>query len=590
MIFLLAQKTTGTKCYKNVTEILQKLLKTYGMCDIIKKVYKRGMFMKNQKVIIITVVLTILLIAIIGISILLNNQSKAAECNHYCDAWEDYINVHSGRCKYCGIPMAEEHTYANGKCIKCGAIDPNAKCQHTKVINKYDSTYHWKECVACGEKIDKETHNYKNGECTVCHYACKHSETINIYDENYHWKKCKACRENLDKEKHIYINGECEKCHYQCKHPAYENGKCINCGEKKECTHSELIWKNSETEHWQVCTNTNCNKEIEGTRGNHTYKNGVCITCGYSCKHSSKIWKRDETSHWQECKTCLSEIVGTRAPHNITKWENFDNRTHIGTCTVCNKIIQENHKYENGKCKCGLEEKIEKPECKHEIKEWKVTETAHIQICKECGKEIDGTKGNHTYSNGKCTICAYTCKHLETKWLAISKEHWKVCKACGKEIAGTRENHTFGNGKCIICNYQCKHQKLVWKNSEAEHWQICENCLLEIVGTRKNHTYENGICTDCSKIQNQNQDNNNRPTNPDNTNNNNNEPTNPDNTNNNNNKPSDTNKDETNNKKDDTTSQKDIPNTGKESMQIAVMITLAIIGGAVLIRLSGEED
>ena len=433
--------------------------------------------MKKQKIIIISVVSTILLIAIIGISMLLNNQTVASECKHACDAWEDYINVHSGRCKYCGIPMAEPHTYVNGECIKCGAKQSN-NCKHTNAKWKSNSTEHWQVCNECGIEIafTRTNHTFKEGVCTICSYNCRHSDfkwksnesghwkectncgyqTIkekhgtngrkyentatctrsgykqyvclecgDIYDREfspalghnyvtksnstYHWKECSRCDSDTydNKEKHIYQNGVCIICSYKCTHEQtewknndtehwlackscnmiatssqakhkYVNGKCSVC--LYECTHKVIDWKSNDSEHWKVCLT--CEKEIANTRKAHTYKNGKCSECSYSCKHSSRTWKRDENSHWQECKICSTEIPNTRATHIITKWEKFDKNTHTGTCTVCNKIVRENHKYENKVCKCGqVEESTEPVECKH-------TERNGYQMLTHIGKYV----------------------------------------------------------------------------------------------------------------------------------------------------------------------------------------------------------
>ena len=139
----------------------------------------------------------------------------------------------------------------------------------------------------------------------------------------------------------------------------------------------------------------------------------------------------------------------------------------------------------------------------------------------------------------------------------------------------------------------------VYENEE-KHWQECE-CGIKT--SQEAHKYENGICTLCGLKQNSDSNNNNDSDNNndnqnDNSNNNNNQNDNSNNNNNNqnnnsnnnnNNQNDDSNNNNNNNGKDDSTSQKDIPNTGGESMRIAFMITAAILGAALLIKLSREE-
>ena len=517
--------------------------------------------MRKQRLIIFTVVSTVLLMAIIGIFVLLDNQTKATECNHYCDAWEDYISVHSGRCKYCGKPMAEPHTYKNGKCTKCGAKQSD-NCKHNAYFQETDEIYHWKKCSGCGVIFDKAAHIYNKGVCTRCNYKCKHPSYINgicldcgesvththpswylAWDEYYHWDKCTECGEPVHgKIRHTYVNGVCSKCSWACKHKTYVNGICAECGVAKEhthpswylawdenyhwdkctecgepvhgkikhtyvngvcskcsyaCSHKTTEWKGNDNQHWKICTV--CNMEVNNSRKAHSYENGVCKECSYKCKHSSTIWKRDETSHWQDCKICQVEVPNTRATHTIQKWEKLDKNTHTGTCTVCNKIIIENHKYDgNQKCKCG--DVITPVECKHETKLWAATPTEHWQVCKDCGKEIAGTRTKHIFANGKCTVCNYECKHSNTTLKKDNTYHWNECNSCGAEL--NKEQHSYTNGKCRCGKVEevqeCKHTNKEWRYTVKEHWQVCKDCEIEISGTKAAHNFVNGKCSVCT--------------------------------------------------------------------------------------------
>ena len=239
--------------------------------------------------------------------------------------------------------------------------------------------------------------------------------------------------------------------------------------------------------------------EVNNSRKAHSYENGVCKECSYKCKHSSTIWKRDETSHWQDCKICQVEVPNTRATHTIQKWEKLDKNTHTGTCTVCNKIIIENHKYDgNQKCKCG--DVITPVECKHETKLWAATPTEHWLVCKDCGKEIAGTRTKHIFANGKCTVCNYECKHSNTTLKKDNTYHWNECNSCGAEL--NKEQHSYTNGKCRCGKVEevqeCKHTNKEWRYTVKEHWQVCKDCEIEISGTKAAHSFVNGKCSVCT--------------------------------------------------------------------------------------------
>lgn len=363
---------------------------------------------------------------------------------------------------------------------------------------------------------------------------------------------------------------------------------CTECSasESQDCDdYSSWVSYGVDGHHWEcsVCSSITMPRE-------HTYSNGKCTECNYVCTHKTLEWKNNEIEHWQVCKGCAGEVKNTRGTHKINKWVDNNNNTHSGICTICEAKIDEAHEYKNEICKCGSKKTVEEPKiCEHNEVEWKNSATEHWQECKNCLSEIAGKRKNHSYENGKCTICNYSCNHTERKWLAISTEHWQVCKICEQEIIGTRANHLFKKGKCTECNYNCKHKVLEWKNNETEHWQICKNCLMEIDGTRGNHLYEDKKCTKCEiaeKEQN-NSENNNQPndsqgnTSGEDNKNTNNITDNFNNTTNNDNKNNDM-----------TKKDYKIPNTGLdfENTRIVFMVVGAVLGCALLIRLSRKED
>ena len=97
---------------------------------------------------------------------LANGNDIGAGRNNYCGQWID------GRY----IP---NHTYRDGKCAICGAVDPNHAHQETETVTKAATCTEAGEksytCAICGEThteaIPAAGHHYENGKCTGCGQA-----------------------------------------------------------------------------------------------------------------------------------------------------------------------------------------------------------------------------------------------------------------------------------------------------------------------------------------------------------------------------------------------------------------------------------
>ena len=331
------------------------------------------------------------------------------ECTHPAKTNKNDSTYHWEECNNCGeIINKEQHTFEDGEC-ECGKTEEVTTCEHNYQIDKAGATEteHWEKCTKCGDKRNTAKHTFTNGVCSVCDYTCTHKTKINRKDDTYHWEECNNCGKIINKEQHTFEDGECE------------------CGKTEEvttCEHNYQIDKAgaTETEHWEKCTK--CGDKRNTAK--HTFTNGVCSVCDYICEHKTTTGKKDNTYHWEECNNCKQ---------------------------VINK---EQHSYEDGKCECGKDEAIKT--CEHENKEWKSNETEHWQVCKDCDKEIEGTREKHSYKDGKCTDCGINeavkeCEHKNKEWKSNETEHWQVCKDCGKEIEGTREKHSYKDGKCTDC-------------------------------------------------------------------------------------------------------------------------------------------
>ncbi len=93
----------------------------------------------------------------------IGDESGRGNLTKYCGTWID------------GVYRAH-HTYRDGKCSICGAVDPNHEHVETETVTKAatctepgEITY---TCSLCGEShtevIPAAGHHYENGVCTVC--------------------------------------------------------------------------------------------------------------------------------------------------------------------------------------------------------------------------------------------------------------------------------------------------------------------------------------------------------------------------------------------------------------------------------------
>ena len=312
---------------------------------------------------------------------------------------------------------AEAHNYVNGTCV-CGATQSQQTCTNHQITTGTDNGdgTHTGTCPNCNKQIT-EVHNFVNGTCTKCgarqsQQTCTNHQITTGTDNGNgtHTGICPNCNKQIT-ESHNFVNGTCTKC------GATQGGS-------ETCEH-DFEMKYNDTMHWEQCKKCN---EVKNNK-KHTFVNGKCSVCEYECKHTNTTAKKDNTYHWTECNDCGKEL---------------------------NK---EKHSYTNGKCSCGKTE--ETAECTHANKEWKYNTNQHWQECKDCGAEIEGTKAAHSYTNGKCKCGKVSaageeegCTHTNREWKSDTTEHWQVCKDCGKEIDGTRAKHVNVDGKCKNCGLQ----------------------------------------------------------------------------------------------------------------------------------------
>ena len=470
--------------------------------------------MRKQKLVIISVVSTILLLATIVTSIVLNNQTKATECQHYAFDWEDVglDNGHMAECIHCKKTIMQPHIYTsknecvtcghkcvhsfeNGKCKFCQTLIEN--CEHVSWIRKTDDVDHWEECLGCHKAVfGKEAHTFQNAKCSVCGITCQHKKMQNNIcticgmtkneiddsktckhsswtlktDANYHWYTCDKCSKILfdGKVKHTYSNGKCTECGYTCKHSTYKNNICTACGMTniESCAHT-FVQRTNSTYHWEECSKCGyeTQKEEHGIHGRRYEETATCTSGGY------------QRTICNDCGVVYKEVWIPAMGHNGEY--RYDSNYHWKRCTRCNDTYDyEIHNYVNGVCVCGS---TKSQSCSHNYVA-KYDAGYHWNQCTKCGNVIN--KVAHTfntkYNNDKhwqecsCGMKKDELNHkLEYKY--NNNKHWQEC-SCG--IKKNEENH-----------------KLEYKYNDTKHWQecICGGKTAEVA-----HKYVNGVC-ECGK-------------------------------------------------------------------------------------------
>ncbi len=341
--------------------------------------------------------------------------------------------------------------------------------------DKYDETYHWKECI-CGEISGKAKHEMSKytdegavhrTQCANCEYAIEeaHSYGTRKSDDKQHWYEC-ACGDRISVSNHYYSKYVYdEDTHWT---------EC-SCGARTAAvSHTYSTAKHDSTSHWKQC---------------------VCGAKAEVEKHSYTVLKHDKENHWYECSCGQKNSVEA---HAFGDW-------------ICDEE-QENH-YRI--CACGQRETGA-----HSYGDLTAVDgNTHKQVCEACG---DAVVADHTWDAGVITVTptelltglkVYTCKGCgRTKEEVLPKnkpphtnenhilawdadDHWEVCDdGDNYEFKETRAAHEFTDWQvdekagthwkeCKVCGYKIEEGSHTWtvKYDSENHWQECSAC-----GTKKN--------------------------------------------------------------------------------------------------------
>ena len=194
---------------------------------------------------------------------------------------------------------------------------------YTAVVTAPDCTnggYTTHTCV-CGKDgyEDSNTspigHSWSNGVCGTCSEECKH--------EKYTDGVCNTCKIIC---KHSYTNGVCGTCGAVCEH-SYVDGICGVCG--------------AEDPNYVPPA---CPHEAHNTEG-------VCTACGETVGHNytSKVTAPDCTNGGYTtytCPVCSHSYIGNETPKAGHSWKD-------GVCGTCGAVCE--HTYTDGVCgTCGM--------------------------------------------------------------------------------------------------------------------------------------------------------------------------------------------------------------------------------------------
>lgn len=214
-----------------------------------------------------------------------SNKHVDSNKDEYCDYCGISTHVHVATGKWisneenhwklcsCGqVAVSEKHIEnARGYCSVCGVYVHTHKAKNESEWLK-DVDNHWQVC-ACGEVINSAKHvdaNPADQACDVC------AASIHTHDKNFgdylkdaknHWKLCSCgviVEETAGAHADNDANNACDFCGYNMAADVHVHA-------------AQGEWLKDKDKHWLLCS---CG-EMKYYYADHTFKDGVCIACGY---------------------------------------------------------------------------------------------------------------------------------------------------------------------------------------------------------------------------------------------------------------------------------------------------------------------
>lgn len=168
------------------------------------------------------------------------------EVYHFINGnWEYNDTHHWGTCA-CGAESVNEVHAGNcdgDRCWGCGASGVtigDKHCVEWGIEWEYDATHHWGVCSSCGKEHDKEEHGLYcvDTRCMACGAPAaelttpvRHVDVADDYtaDDTHHWYDCLACGEKVEKAEHDFRNWEVVD-EATCTEMGKERSICFVCG------------------------------------------------------------------------------------------------------------------------------------------------------------------------------------------------------------------------------------------------------------------------------------------------------------------------------------------------------------------------
>ncbi len=275
---------------------------------------------------------------------------------------------------------------------------------------------------------------------------------------------------------HTWQNGECTVCHALCTNHTGGTATCTaaavctvcgqSYGETDQSNHSgTATWTTTATTHekkWSCC-----HVEVVASE-DHEWENGKCTVCDYVCLHNGGT---ATCTAQAECTTC-GEAYGELASHTLThvaaKAATCTEKGNVAYwhCSVCEKNFDA---ATDGKEITNVET-VENPNNHSGDLVWRQTATTHKQVY-DCCETEKVAEAEHTWENGKCTVCDYMCLHTGGTATCTAQAE---CTTCG-EAYGELASHTLthvaakaastaetGNTeywKCTVCSKYFSDEK-----------------------------------------------------------------------------------------------------------------------------------
>ena len=408
-------------------------------------------------------------------------------CRFYCNICYNKIKEShtwiegTGKCKYCGYKCKHTDQTVGQPCARCGLTVPEP-CDHdwgTGYIS--DDTAHWHECSKCGEKKDKQDHNFNTSN----------------HDESSHWTECSTCGAKDAIETHTWENGTCPECGYTCAHTGQTGITCTNCG-LLLCKHPTMNWIDDGSGH-HVKKCADCGYIDESSKEDHKWSEDyvadgtkghyrVCTLC--EAKSSTESHQRDtfrpdgDKGHYEACPKCGEKLSDELEPHSFSDpaytWDSeYKTCKAEQTCSSCKYT-----KVTNG----TVTTEVKTPATCAETGVKVVTATFESPLktqTKEVAIPVD--ENAHSWDEGKVTKAA-TCTATGEKTYTCRNDSTHTKK---EEIAIDKDAHSWDDGtvtKAPTCaekgvlTYTCRND-----SSHAREEEIAID--------KDAHTWDDGTVT-----------------------------------------------------------------------------------------------